>query len=242
VDWVRATYSPHHTPLINGNDRRLKEYKDTTKLIFVTLDLSAQSYPIITSVEGLPYDCVSLLPCSTSLGGVVVIAGNCFIYVDQSSRRVVLPVNGWMERVSDLPLPQLRGEDTTRNLTLEGCRSVFVDDKTFFIVLKDGTIYPVEIIADGKTVSKLTMASALAQTTIPSTVMKLEGDHLFVASSVGPSVMLRTAHVEEEIEGDVDMGLSPAAVVSASSNMILDDDDDDGNLYLSSLCRTHQHA
>ena len=135
-----------------------------------------------------------------------------------------------MARVSDLPLPQPRGEDATRNLTLEGCRPVFVDDKTFFTVLKDGTIYPVEIIADGKTVSKLTMASALAQTTIPSTVMKLEEDHLFVGSSVGPSVLLRTAHVEEEIEGDVDMGLAPAAVVSASSNMILDDDDD-GNLY-----------
>ncbi|KIL64860.1 hypothetical protein M378DRAFT_77599 [Amanita muscaria Koide BX008] len=206
---------------------RLKEYKDTTKLIFVTLDLSAQSYPIITSVEGLPYDCNSLLPCSTSLGGVVVIASNCLIYVDQSSRRIVLPVNGWMARVSDLPLPQLRGEDPTRNMTLEGCRSVFVDDKTFFIVLKDGTIYPVEIIADGKTVSKLTMASALARTTIPSAIIKMEEDNIFVGSSVGPSVVLRAAHVEEEIEEDVDMGSAPAAVVPATNAMLLDDDDDD---------------
>lgn len=205
---------------------RLKEYKDTAKLIFFTLDLTAQNYPIITSIEGLPYDCISLLPCSTSLGGVVIIASNCLIYVDQSSRRVVLPVNGWMARVSDMPLPQLKEEDLARNLTLEGCRSVFVDDKTFFIILKDGTIYPVEIIADGKLVSKLIVASALARTTIPSVVMKMEEDYLFVGSTVGPSVVLKTAHVEEEIEADVDMDPAPATVVRASS-LAMDDDDED---------------
>ncbi|KAF8633074.1 hypothetical protein AX15_001523 [Amanita polypyramis BW_CC] len=209
---------------------RLKEYKDTTKLVFFTLDLTAQNYPVITSIEGLPYDCISLLPCSTSLGGVVIIAGNCLIYVDQSSRRVVLPVSGWMSRVSDMPLPQPRNEDLARNLTLEGCRSVFVNDKTFFITLRDGTIYPVEIVADGKLVSKFTMASALARTTIPSLVMKMEEDLLFVGSSVGPSVLLKTAHVEEEIEADVEMGLAPATVVSATS-MVVDDDDDDDDIY-----------
>ncbi|PFH48729.1 hypothetical protein AMATHDRAFT_64747 [Amanita thiersii Skay4041] len=206
---------------------RLKEHKDTTRLIFFTIDLTTQNYPIITSVEGLPYDCISLLPCSTSLGGVVVIAGNCLIYVDQSSRRVVLPVNGWMPRISDMSLPQFSQEDMSRNLLLESCRSVFVDDKTFFIVLKEGTIYPVEIMADGKTVSKLTMAPALAQTTIPSLVMKVVEDHLFVGSTVGPSVLLKTAHVEEEIQEDAEMSVAPAAVVSSTHDMILDDDDDD---------------
>lgn len=206
--------------------RRLKEYKDTTKLIFFTLDLTAQNYPIITSVEGLPYDCISLLPCSTSLGGVVIIAGNCLIYVDQSSRRVVLPVNGWMARVSDMPLPQHQGEDLARNLALEGCRSAFVDDKTLFVILKDGTIYPVEIVADGKLVSKLTMAPALAHTTIPSVILKMEQDYLFVGSSVGPSVLLKAAHIQEDIEADVDMHPALASVVPATSMEI---DDDEGN-------------
>lgn len=206
--------------------RRLKEYKDTTKLIFFTLDLTAQNYPIITSVEGLPYDCISLLPCSTSLGGVVIIAGNCLIYVDQSSRRVVLPVNGWMARVSDMPLPPHQGEDLTRNLALEGCRSAFVDDKTFFVILKDGTIYPVEIVADGKLVSKLTMAPALAHTTIPSVILKME-DYLFVGSSIGPSVLLKAAHIQEDIEADVDMHPALASVVPTTSMEI--DDDDEGN-------------
>ena len=119
-----------------------------------------------------------------------------------------------------------------RNLALEGCRSAFVDDKTFFVILKDGTIYPVEIVADGKAVSKLMMASALAQTTIPSVILKMEEDHLFVGSSVGPSILLKAAHVEEAIEADVDMHAELATVVPATSMEI--DDDDDGIHLISS--------
>lgn len=211
-------------PYIFTVTRRLKEYKDTVKLIIFTLDLVTQNYPIITSVEGLPHDCLSLLPCSTSLGGVVIIASNSMIYVDKSSRRMALPVNGWPGRISDLPLLPISPADQHRNLLLEGSRAVFVDDKTLFMILKDGTVYPVEIVIDGKTVSKLTMAPALARTTIPSVVKRLEDGHIFVGSIVGPSVLMKTAHVEEEIE-DNQMDTSPAAVVPADDEMDMDDDD-----------------
>ncbi|TFY80517.1 hypothetical protein EWM64_g3505, partial [Hericium alpestre] len=70
---------------------RLKEYKDTMRLFIFTLDLITRSYPVITRVEGLPYDCLSLAPCSPALGGVVVLASNALMHVDQASRRVVLP-------------------------------------------------------------------------------------------------------------------------------------------------------
>jgi cleavage and polyadenylation specificity factor subunit 1 len=206
--------------------RRLKEFKDTVKLIIFTLDLVTQNYPIITSVEGLPHDCLSLLACSTSLGGVVIITSNSIIYVDQSSRRVALPVNGWPARISDLPLPQIAPENQTRNLELEGSRSTFVDDKTLFIILKDGTVYPVDIVIDGKTVSKLTMTAALAQTTIPTVVRRISDSHLFVGSTVGPSVLLKAAHVEEEIEEDHEMDAVPTAVVHMNNDMDIDSDDD----------------
>ncbi|KAF6743658.1 hypothetical protein DFP72DRAFT_858478, partial [Ephemerocybe angulata] len=100
---------------------RLKEYKDTTKLIIFTLDISLQSYPIITSVEGLPYDALR--------------AG-----VSRS------PVNGWAARTTDLPM----GPEPTVDLKLEGSRAIFVDDKTLFLILKDGNLYPVEIGAEGE--------------------------------------------------------------------------------------------
>ncbi|KAL1941832.1 hypothetical protein VTO73DRAFT_6832 [Trametes versicolor] len=206
---------------------RLKEYKDTVGLFIFTLDLVTNNYPLITAVDGLPYDCLSLTPCSTAIGGVVILASNAIIFVDQASRRVILPVNGWPPRTSDLTMPSLTPQEQLRNLQLEGARFTFVDDKTLFVILKDGTVHPVELVLDGKTVSRLSMADALARTTIPAVVARVRDDYLFVGSMVGPSVLLRTAHVEEVIkEEDVDMDAGPATVVAPADTMDLDDDDD----------------
>ena len=144
----------------------------------------------------------------------------------KARRRVILPVNGWQARVSDHPLPQLSDEEKQKCLKLEGSYAVFVDDKTLFLLLSDGTVYSMEIHADGRTVSKLTMGNAVAKTTIPSVVRRASSEHLFIGSSVGPSVLLKTAHVEEDIpEDDVDMSAPAAAVVDQSDGMDLDDDD-----------------
>ncbi len=203
------------------------------KLVTFTLDIATQNYPIITSVEGLPYDCLRLIPCSTSLGGVVITTSNALIYVDQSSRRVVLPLNGWTARVSDLPSLAPTSAEQDRKLFLEGSRSVFVDDKTFFLILKDGTVYPVEIVADGKTVSKLTISPPLAQISAPSVAKNLGDDHLFVGSIVGPSVLLKAAHAEEEVEND--SSESAPAIVQDDDQM--DYDDEDEGLQLASQYR-----
>ncbi|OSD02613.1 hypothetical protein PYCCODRAFT_1477600 [Trametes coccinea BRFM310] len=206
---------------------RLKEYKDTVGLYVFTLDLVTNNYPVITAVEGLPYDCFALTPCSTATGGVVILAGNAIVFVDQSSRRVIMPVNGWLQRTSDLPVPSLTPQEQLRDLQLEGARFTFVDDKTFFIILKDGTVHPVELVLDGKTVSRLSMSDAVARTTIPAVVKRVENEHLFIGSIVGPSVLLKTAHVEEEIKDeDAEMSSAPATAVAPADGMDLDDDED----------------
>lgn len=177
-------------------------------------------------MDGLSYDCLYLVPCSAELGGVIVVSANSLIHVAQTSRRVILPVNGWQTRVSDHPLPQLTEEEKEHNLKLEGSYAVFVDAKKLFVLLSDGTVYSVEVHADGRTVSRLTVGSALAQTAIPSTVHRVADEHLFIGSTVGPSVLLRTSRVEEEIKDeDVDMESAPAAVVDQTNEMDLDDDD-----------------
>ncbi|KAF4616622.1 hypothetical protein D9613_008890 [Agrocybe pediades] len=201
---------------------RLKEHKDTVKLIIFTLNIAAQQYPTITLVEGLPYDSLYILPTSTALGGVVVVTSNALIYVDQSSRRVALPLNGWPPRISDVDfLPA----NPTRHMVLEGSRSVFVDDKNFFLITKDGSVYPVELVADGNTVSKISVSPALAQTAVPSVLRNLGEDHIFVGSTTGPSVLLKAAHVEEEVEQeDVDMA---SAVVKDDDQIEYDEEDED---------------
>ena len=178
-------------------------------------------------MDGLPYDCLSLLPCAQSIGGLVILTANSLIYVDQAARRVALPVNGWSARVSDIPSLPL---DKDLDLILEGSKLVFADEKTFFVIRKDGMVHPVEIISDGRTVSRLALSPALARTTIPAVTSQLDGGMFFVGSTVGPSVLLRAVRVEEEVEeGEAeDTGAAPAAVVDTKNMMDIDDFDDDG--------------
>lgn len=205
---------------------RLQEYKDTVALIVFTLDLVTHHYPVITVVESLPYDCFALTACSTSLGGVVILAGNSILYVDQASRRVILPLNGWPARTSEMTIPSLTPDEQSRDLQIEGARFVFIDERKLYIFGKDGTVYPVEIILDGKTVSRLSMAAPIARSTIPAIVRRVGEDHLFIGSTVGPSVLLKTARVEEDIPDEgVDMASSPATVVAPMDSMDLDDDE-----------------
>lgn len=204
--------------------RRLKEYKDTVGLFIFTLDLVTHNCPIITAVENLPYDSLYLTPCSSTLGGVVIITANAIVHVDQTSRRTACAVNGWVPRVSDINIPQTTKANL--DLQLEGSRAEFVDDKTLFMILKDGSVYPVEIGADGRTVSQLSITAPVAMTTVPTVVRRVQDDYLFIGSIVGPSVLLKTAKLEEEIpEDDVEMETSPAAVVDTTNAMDLDDDD-----------------
>ncbi|KXN84455.1 Protein CFT1 [Leucoagaricus sp. SymC.cos] len=190
---------------------RLREFKDTVHVIIFTLDIMTQNSTIITSVSNLPHDAFSLLPCSTAFGGVIILASNSVIYIDQASRRVGLQVNNWASRISDLTYPPLvsstanPGGGEQGNLTLEGCRSIMIDDKTLFLIHRDGTVYPVELIADGKTVSKLNIGDALARTTIPTVVKRVDEEHVFIGSVVGPSILLKIAHVEQEIQEGEDV-------------------------------------
>lgn len=179
----------------------------------------SRNYPIITAVDGLPYDSISLLPCATSLGGVIILTSNSLVYVDQAGRRVALPINGWAARVSDMPMPPA---DKDLDLSLEGSRLVFVDEKTFFVIRRDGMIHPVEVILDGRTVSKLLLLPVIAQTTIPALARLLNEDLLFVGSMVGPSVLMKTAREEVPLEQPTQQTLTTSNV---PDSMDLDDDD-----------------
>lgn len=195
-------------------------------MFIFTLDIVTHNCPIITAVENLPYDSLFLVPCSAALGGVVVVTSNSLIHIAQTARRVVLPVNGWSSRVSDISLPTLTGEDAQRNLKLEGSRAQFVGNNTLFLFLKDGTVYPIEILAEGRTVSQLSMGAPVAHTTIPSVVKSIESEHLLVGSILGLSVLLKTMKVEEEIPAeDVTMTEAPTTVVDNNDTMDFDDDD-----------------
>lgn len=187
-------------------------------LFIVALDLNLRQYPIITQAHSLPYDCFSLLPCPTSFPGVLVAAANTILYVDQVGKIVAMPTNGWAARVTDMQL-LADPESDTRNIVLEGSHMVFVDERTVFVFTIDGTVYPVEIVLEGKSVSRIAISPPLVRSTIPTTVNRMADDHLFIGSAVGPSLLLKI------VKALVKEDKASSAVVSSQAEADMDLDD-----------------
>ena len=201
------------------------------------MDLITQRYPKITLIPNLPHDCLSLLPCTSSIGGVINLMSNSIVYSNKSAQCISVPVNGWPMHVSDLPMPPTSPTEQNRDLPLKGARAVFTDNKTLFIILRDGSVHQLEIIVDGKSVLKLQLGSeALARTTILSLVKRIgsAGSLLFIGSTVGPSVLLKSVRVEEEMDDEDDAmnGVATPVVMDTQSQMQVDDNNDGTLLFL----------
>ncbi|KIK53793.1 hypothetical protein GYMLUDRAFT_49207 [Collybiopsis luxurians FD-317 M1] len=235
---------------------RLKEAKDTCALVIFSMSMSAMTsasatsfsadglsasmssattFSVITSIKNLPYDAQRLIPCTRNVGGgLIVLTTNSLVYVDQATKKLMLPMNGWAERVSEVsalknPNPT-SANPSNLNLSLEGAQATFISDTTLLLVLVHGEVYTVTLAMDGKAVSGMNIGKEMvAKTTIPSLVQCVTvpgssastarvDELVFVGSTQGPSVLLRTGFVEEEEpeEDDVNMDDSAAAAAQAT--------------------------
>ena len=171
------------------------------------------------------------------MGGVVVLSGNAIFFIDQSGRKLGLGVNGWASRISDMPMQSLSPEELSRDLHLEGSFAVFIEAQTFLLISRDGIVYPVEIVRDGRTATRLALGPATSQTTIPSMIKRIQltrdsshsqkEDVILVGSINGPTVLLKATMVEEEIPlSDSTMQeVTPSVIADNPMNVDIDDDE-----------------
>ncbi|KAF9059487.1 CPSF A subunit region-domain-containing protein [Rhodocollybia butyracea] len=186
---------------------------------------SEATFSVITSINNLPYDAFAVVPVLR-------------LSVVSSDKEVVLPVNGWVARVSDVTLLPLVPIDL--DLQLEGSRATFIADTTLLLILVNGDMYSVNLVVDGKAVSGMSISpKPLARTTIPSLVMAVsiteqEKSMVFVASTQGPSTLLRTSMVEESDangKSDEKMDESNTATVEVGEGVDAEMYDDDADIY-----------
>lgn len=199
----------------------MKEYRDTTSLFVITLDLSTRLYPIIFQVHNLPYDALTVHPCPTSYGGVLIVAADSILHVEHTGRVTAVPTNGWAVRTTDIKMIQDANSET-RDISLEGSKILFIDDRNFLIFTVQGFVYPVKVEVEGRIVTDITISSPLAQLTIPTVVIDIGFEHFFVGSIVGPCLLLKVVRIIEELKGTVD------SMVMATENADADMDPDDG--------------
>lgn len=150
-----------------------------------------------------------------------MLAANSIFHVDQTGRITAVPSSGWASRLTDMKLSEDPGAKT-RNIPLEGARIIFVDERTIFLFADDGVVYSVEVMVEGRAVTSLVISPPLVQLTIPTTLCDVGSDHLFVGSTAGPSLLLKTVRVLEEVRKSA---LHSPASVRDDSEIEMDLDD-----------------
>lgn len=181
---------------------RLSDSQDTCHLFFLTLDLVTQVYPIIATVDNLPYDCMSLTAAPKEVGGVAILSANAIIHVDQNGRPVGRATNGWAtltsSRIHDPPPKDLF-------VRLEGASIEFLKLKKrqthpqALLFLPNGDIHAVQFYREGRTISRVDISKPFARGSIPSGAYRLDidgeglggGQFMFIPSIVGVSFLLR---------------------------------------------------
>lgn len=195
----------------------------------ITLDFTTHNYPNISRVDGLPFDSTAILACPASYGGVIIQTPNSILHVDQGSRITLLVLNTWATRVSSTASAQPLGgseDPSSLNLTLEGAKISFVDEKNLLLCLSNGVVHVISVVVDGRSVSRLVINDAIAQCSPPSILVPIAEDHIFVGCMVGPSVLLQSSWHKPSID---------AAAPEEKENQIevdQDEDDIDAGWYL----------
>ncbi|KAI9205850.1 CPSF A subunit region-domain-containing protein [Polychytrium aggregatum] len=136
---------------------RLANRRDTKSLSVVSLDIVQKSYPILYTVQNLPYNCFKLMGAPSPVGGIMIFSPNSVLHVDQTSvpgvAVAVNPYYGIESAFSSGPQGEL-GEQGSRGnplytpalctdykhlgAALDGCSPFFLNPDTLLLVLRSG--------------------------------------------------------------------------------------------------------
>ncbi|WWC73047.1 protein CFT1 [Kwoniella pini CBS 10737] len=183
-------YSPLHT--YSG---RYQTIKDNYCLEIRTIDLSSGgTYPLLTSVTGLPSDSLYLVSCPSELGGVVLITSTGIVHIDQSGRIIGTSVNAWWNYATNLKTDH---QSENNKINLEGSKCLFVNPRDMLLILQNGDVHQVRFEMDGRSVGQIKIDQSSSSVPPPSSVVVAGDKALFVGSAEGDSLLGR---INEERE------------------------------------------
>lgn len=181
---------------------RIATRQDTFSMVVLSMNTQQQMQHIIWPVKNLPYDCQLILPVPKPIGGLLIIAVNELIFLNQSVPPYGVNFNCFTKESSDYPLndQEAPGTDNLINISLDLAKAQFLTSNKILFVLKGGEIYLVTLFNDDMRCIKNFKFEKLATTVHPSTLTLCEGNLVFVGSHVGNSVLLE--YIEKEIFDD----------------------------------------
>lgn len=121
-------------------------------VVVISLDLSAKIYPVIYSLDNLPYDCHKLVAMPRPVNGLLIIAANSLLHVSQGSPGVGVAVNGYCKAATEFSGMIYNDEITRMGLSLDGARAMTVFGGLCLLFLQSGEWVVVKPTLDGSKV------------------------------------------------------------------------------------------
>lgn len=175
---------------------RVAVRRDSCSIVTLSLNLLERIYPIIWSVPSLPFDSHTIFPVPRPIGGIIVMATNSLLYLNQSLPTVGVSLNSLGETSTDYPLKSLPDV----KISFDSAVGVFASYDRMIISLKGGELYVLNLLTDGiRGVQGFHLDKSAASVLTTSLCLCDEG-YLFLGSRLGNSLLLKYYEKEQETE------------------------------------------
>lgn len=166
---------------------RVAVKKDTCSSVALSINIAQKSNPVIWPVDKLPFDCLNCLPVPKPIGGILVLATNSIIYLNQSIPAYGVALNSLIRESTRYPLRFL----FDLKISLDLAESIFIGNDKVLITVKTGDVYILTLHTDTmRTVREFTF-DRLCNTVISNCLCKCDNNLLFLGSRVGNSLIVR---------------------------------------------------
>ncbi|XP_078335129.1 cleavage and polyadenylation specificity factor subunit 1-like isoform X2 [Crassostrea virginica] len=175
---------------------------DTCSIVAISLNLQEKVHPIIWSLGSLPFDCCQVLAVPRPIGGVIIIAVNSLLYLNQSVPPYGVSLNSISAQSTLFPL---RIQEGVR-IALDCCQASFMSYDKIVLSLKGGELYVLTLVVDGMRSVRSFNFDKSAASVLTSCMCVCEDGFLFLGSRLGNSLLLKyTEKASENLEnGDLE--------------------------------------
>lgn len=132
---------------------RVAVKKDTCSSVALSINVAQRSNPVIWPVDRLPFDCLRCLPVPKPIGGILVLATNSIIYLNQSIPAYGVALNTLARESTRYPLRPLYD----LKIALDLAEAIFISNDKVLISVKTGDVILLTLQTDSmRTIKEFT--------------------------------------------------------------------------------------
>ncbi|XP_060076994.1 cleavage and polyadenylation specificity factor subunit 1-like [Ylistrum balloti] len=160
---------------------------DSCSIVAISLNIQERVHPIIWSLASLPFDCHHVMPVPRPIGGVLVMAVNSLLYLNQSVPPYGVALNSIAHSSTAFPL---RSQEGVR-ITLDCAEAAFMSYDRLILSLKGGELYVLTLVVDGMRSVRSFHFDKAAASVLTTCMCVLDDGYLLLGSRLGNSLLLR---------------------------------------------------